>query len=169
MTKHKLLYSTFSKDGSLGVVNQMNALFEDLSRNSGWMELGFVSGFTSGDIVGVGTPVRLQENAVNSVPFQTGKDDPIAILQKCLQGARSEFFGLVMDEFQAGHFLYSRILLRGRLAMTHAYTHGDLVYLNDAGTNGLSATPYQGGEVPIGEWLNTAKFVGLQLYPEVVL
>lgn len=167
MAKNKLLYAnTGAIDGSLGAVNQINAMMEDLARNSGWMEMALVAGFPSGTVVPVGSAVRLQETAGNNVPFETGRHDPIAIVQQASQ-ARAEFFGLTIDEFQAGHFTYSRILLWGRLRFSHSFTHGDLVYL--AATGGLSDSPFQGGEVPIGEWLNSTLFVGVHLNPEIVL
>ena len=169
MAKNKLLYAnTGGIDGSLMAVNQINAMMEDLSRHSGWMELCRVDGFgVTGDIIPVGTAVRLSELTTNDVPFETGRTDPIGVCSQSQQSTRDEFFGLTMDEFQANHHTYSRILLWGRLRFSHSFTHGDLVYL--AANGGLSDSPFQGGEVPIGEWLNTTPFVGVQLNPEIVL
>lgn len=168
MAKNKLLFpNSFAIEGSLGVVNQLNSLMEDMARNAGWMEIARVGGFTSGTVVPVGSAVRLQDGALNDVPFEADRHDPIAIVSRSTELLRAEFFGLTLDEFQAGHFTTVRILLWGRLAVPHAFAHGSLVYLAAAG--GLSDTPFQGGEVPIGEWFNTSPFVGLHLNPETVL
>lgn len=170
MAKSKLLTpDSYSTHGSLMSLNMLNAMWEDLARNSGWMELALVSGFPSGTVVAPGTPVRLQELAPNNVPYETGKDDPLAVVTRCLQGSRSEFFGLVLDEFQAGHFALARIVLWGRVSMLHPYSHGDLVYINDGGTNNLSNSPYQPGEKPIGEWLKFTGYQGVSVCPPVIL
>lgn len=171
MAKFKILHpNNFAIDGSLGPANQLNAFMEDLARNSGWMELARVDGFgVTGDVIPVGTAVRLSEVAVNNVPFETDRSDPIGVVSKVTETGRSEFFGLTIDEFQAGHFTFARILLWGRLAIPHSFAHGALVYLDNGGTGGISDTPFQGGEVPIGEWLKTTPFDGVHLNPEIVL
>lgn len=167
MVKTKLLYpKPFSSDGSLAVVNQLNAMFEDMAHNSGWMELAFVIGFSSGTVIPKGTAVRL--TGAQSLPFETGRHDPIAVVQSATESTRSGFIGLTMDEFQAGHFTLARILLWGRLEFSHAFTHGNLVYLSGT-TGGLSDTPFQGGEVPIGEWLDASPFAGVHLTPSIVV